>query len=521
MSDEIKVGVGVDGTNFSTGLEKLKEQSAQFGENLDEHLGGISQLFTPAAAGAAALAVGMEKVGEAVSEASEKAEKIQNLAERFGASATAIQRLTNAAEQNGATFEDVSGAYNKLEINSQKAIEGNTELVAAFADIGVSVDQLKNMSPDELMNAVADGTANATDKGAAYNDVVNILGKSAGNLFDTMNLGSKQIAAVGDASGVMSDDTVAALDDMHKTSTRFWGEFVALAGTGFVNLYRGLGSLVIVFTEEFKAMENVALAFWQLLKDVLTHPFDTGNFTKFKDSFVNAIASAVVEGKARLTELVNPPKKPEEDAGVRKARAGLDDKDKKGDESEKKDESEAARLNEDAQKRDAERAEKAKSLEQQIADVKLSIAKETEFSKNILLTDLGRAQARDAIAIEQDKLAELEKLQKEANEKAKKEALDLAIDKQKDAVQAAEALVKKDEDAIKTGKGSNPAVDDLRRIGGGSRFSRGGMNNSVETAAKASLVLNKQAVEIAKLQLEQLTKLNRPNMPSGNGAYSL
>ena len=159
-------------------------------------------------------AFAMDKIIGGFSTAIEKGDQLQDLANRFGVSAVSIQEIGNAASLSGAGVEDVASAMNKLSKNAGEAIGGNETMAESFAKIGLSVEDLKTMSPQDLFmslsKAMASGTIPATEQLAVASDVA---GKSVGALMETLRMGPEAISANGQAMGVWSADTILQLSE--------------------------------------------------------------------------------------------------------------------------------------------------------------------------------------------------------------------------------------------------------------------------------------------------------------------
>jgi hypothetical protein len=97
---------------------------------------------------------------------------IQDLADRFDVSTTALQQFGNAGELVGTSLEGVARAFNKLELSRSRALQGNEAQVKAFADLGISLQDLQARSPDQLMQKLGKSSLNAAD-------LVKVLGKNA------------------------------------------------------------------------------------------------------------------------------------------------------------------------------------------------------------------------------------------------------------------------------------------------------------------------------------------------------
>jgi hypothetical protein len=140
---------------------------------------GMVASFAKRAAGLLGISVGISGLESSISKLVEYGAHVQDLSERYGVNAEALQRLGNAAELNGSSLEGVAKGFNKLEIAQSRALAGSDKQIQAFANLGVSVDDLKKLSPEEIMQKLGKSSLNAADS-------VTILGKSALELRPTL-----------------------------------------------------------------------------------------------------------------------------------------------------------------------------------------------------------------------------------------------------------------------------------------------------------------------------------------------
>jgi hypothetical protein len=75
-------------------------------------------------------------------------------------------------ELNGSSMEGVAKGFNKLEIAQSRALGGNESILKSFLALGINVDDLRHLSPEEIMAKIGKSSMNAAD-------MVKVLGKSA------------------------------------------------------------------------------------------------------------------------------------------------------------------------------------------------------------------------------------------------------------------------------------------------------------------------------------------------------
>lgn len=194
---ELNVKTGLDASGFETGLARLQSSAA-----------GVARGLAATFAGAFSFGAILKQFTDAFS----KASQLQDISDRFGLSAEAIQRIGNAAAESGATLDDVAKALAKIGVGAQEAAAGNKQLESAFSAIGVSGQDLVKLSPEQLFyrlaNAMNDGSLAGKDMAVAKE----LLGRGFATLMPVLKMTEEQIRAVGEAAGIMSDDAVAKLD---------------------------------------------------------------------------------------------------------------------------------------------------------------------------------------------------------------------------------------------------------------------------------------------------------------------
>jgi hypothetical protein len=195
---DLKVKVGVDKSGFTTGLASMENSVKGFGMKVGGILAG---------------AFAFDKIIQGFSNAIDKGDQLQDLANRFGVAASSLQEIGNAASTSGAGLEDVASAMNKLAKNAGAAIGGNEQMAEAFNKIGLSVEQLQGMTPQDLFMALSKAVASGTLGMQDFAIAQELAGKGAAVLMETLRMGPEVISANGQAMGVWTDETISKLSE--------------------------------------------------------------------------------------------------------------------------------------------------------------------------------------------------------------------------------------------------------------------------------------------------------------------
>ena len=189
---------------------KLALEKSSFENGLKEAENAVNK-FAKQTAGILTGAFAFDKILSGLSSAIDKGDQLQDLANRFGISASALQEVGNAASLSGAGVEDVASAMNKLAVNAGKAIGGDDAMIASFEKLGLSVSDLQGMSPQDLFFKLSEAVAGANDPLEAFAQAQEVAGKSVGALMETLRMGPDAIQQMGQGMGTWSDDTIAQL----------------------------------------------------------------------------------------------------------------------------------------------------------------------------------------------------------------------------------------------------------------------------------------------------------------------
>jgi hypothetical protein len=207
---ELKAKIGLETSAFQTGLARLQGSVAGFAKGLSGVLLG---------------AFALDKLISGFSSAIEKGDQLQDIAEKFGLSASKLQMLGNAASVYGSSLENVSMGLNKLSLAQQKAVSGDESLQKTFREVGISMDKLRTMGPEDVFLAIADSFASGANDGRQFLITNELLGKAQTDLIKVMNQGSAAIIEQGTSIGVWGDETIARLSaasDAIKTLQNLW-----------------------------------------------------------------------------------------------------------------------------------------------------------------------------------------------------------------------------------------------------------------------------------------------------------
>jgi hypothetical protein len=109
-------------------------------------------------------------------------------------------------------------------------LAGDTGLGKTFAEVGISIEDLKTMKPEDVLLKISDSFASGANEGRQFIIVNDLLGKAQTDLIKVLNQGSTAIIDQGNAIGVWSDDTIAQLSAASDSLKTFQNTFVIMFG---------------------------------------------------------------------------------------------------------------------------------------------------------------------------------------------------------------------------------------------------------------------------------------------------
>ncbi len=235
----IKLGLSVNAAEFAEGLawEHALEHGAHLVVEAVEQMG---EFFV-----------------EAVEKTAEFGEQMELLAQKTGISTDEIQKLTYAATLSGAGADALRTGITHLSRELENAKGGAEDSVKHFTALGLSMDQLRNKSPDQVLKLMADKIQKLGPGSKATAASMDLLGRGGSELIPMMLKGSEGIEKLGLAAEetgyIMSEDAVKAAaefeDSVKSLHLNVEGLTHELAGP----LIEALAPILESFHEWFKA----------------------------------------------------------------------------------------------------------------------------------------------------------------------------------------------------------------------------------------------------------------------------
>jgi len=232
------------------GLADAQKRLRDFGNGIAVVGKWMMGLGTAAIAPFVAMAARFEHTGSA----------LNDMSARTGMTTEALSELGYAAGQTGAEMEDVETAVRKMQKAIGDAAEGGEAGTKALAHLGVTIDELRGLSPDKQFEVIASRLAAIKDPTQQAAAAMEIFGKTGTKLLPMISDLKALRERAQELGRVMSGENAAAadalgdaLDDLKKT--------VLGAGNGI------MASLAPALTQFVRAATNAVLQVKQWATD--------------------------------------------------------------------------------------------------------------------------------------------------------------------------------------------------------------------------------------------------------------
>jgi len=242
--DEVQVKFGASTGEAEAGVDrvgaKLKDLDAPVREVL-ESFGELRKTFVEAFA--------VKEIAEFVEHIAELGEEAIRTSQMLGISVEEVQKLGFAAKMVGGSNETMVSSLVRVERSMAEASDGTSKAAKAYAALGISQQQLKSSSPEQMLMLVADAFKNAkdgADKVAIAND---IGGRSMAQQIPLLNLGSEAIRQM----GITAENTGSILTD-------FQAEGLEKTAQSLTTLRASVEGVGISLFEVFKPAIDVVIS---------------------------------------------------------------------------------------------------------------------------------------------------------------------------------------------------------------------------------------------------------------------
>ena len=224
--------------------------------NLSNKLSGLAKgLAVGVAAVGTAAAATTKALINGATETAKYGDEIDKTSQKIGFGTEAYQKWDYAMQIAGTSMKDCSIGLKTMTNKIDDALNGSSSAIAMFDKLGISVDDLKGKTREDIFGMVVSGLQNTTDeltKAAIANDVFGRSGQELMPLFNETTENTQKLLEEAEKYGmVMSESAVKnsanfndSLTRMQKTITGVKNKLLGELLPGFSTLMDGISGLV-------------------------------------------------------------------------------------------------------------------------------------------------------------------------------------------------------------------------------------------------------------------------------------
>ena len=233
-------------------LLKLKDEATAELKGMQGTLGDIGKAI--GGMGLAAIGAGLASVTSFAS----TAESLSLLSDKTGFSAEALSTLKYELETNGSSLDGFETSVKKMATAIEGAAGGDQSLIDDFTALGLNIDNLKAMTPEQQFSAIGLAIGAMTDPTARANEAVKLLGKSGTDMIPVFIQGAAGLDAMAvsaqNAGVVMSTDTMKSGEELQSAIEDLEQSFKGIVVTIGTALAPAIKPLVDGFTQLVQAL---------------------------------------------------------------------------------------------------------------------------------------------------------------------------------------------------------------------------------------------------------------------------
>lgn len=228
---ELFAKLTLDSSDYDKSLDDAKKEASELGQTWDKAKGQISKGMGQITTGVGVLAGAGAAAFKAADSASKNLDTIDKMSQKLGMTAQAYQEWDYVLKISGADIQSLSSGMKTLTNKFDDAKAGSEGAVKSFERIGLSMEDIKDMSREDLFSTVIyafQDMGDTAERAALANELLGRSGTELAPLFNTTSEETKNlIQQVNDLGGVMSDEAVkngaAFQDSLTSLKTAFSG----------------------------------------------------------------------------------------------------------------------------------------------------------------------------------------------------------------------------------------------------------------------------------------------------------
>ena len=185
---------------LSLALAKAGVEVANFDKKTQQAMIGASKAIAAATAAAATMGVVFEAlVARQLVKAVESLSDIYDQSKKLGVTAEAMQAINIAAISSGTQIESFRANFVHLTKAIEEVDNGNQKVIDGFNKMGISVDKLKQLTPDKQFAAIINALGQVDDQTQRAEAALIVFGRQYSEIRQIVEGGTEAMAAAAEA----------------------------------------------------------------------------------------------------------------------------------------------------------------------------------------------------------------------------------------------------------------------------------------------------------------------------------
>lgn len=283
-------------------LDKLKQKVSEAGPAIESGIVNTAKAAAAALAAVTAATVAVvAEVGKGIVELSEYGDHIDKASQKMGISAEAYQEWDFVLQHCGSSIDAMKTGMTRLEA----AVIDNKD---AFQKLGISQQEVANMSKEDLFAATITGLQNVKDETERSAIATELFGKSYTELAPLLNTTAEEtkemIQTVHDLGGVMSDEAVkqsaAFQDQLLDLQTAMNGLQRNMLSTMMPAINQVMNGLISIFSgDSDSGLKMIEIGVNNLVNTISEK---LPKFLELGTSILTSIVKAIIQNLPKLLE---------------------------------------------------------------------------------------------------------------------------------------------------------------------------------------------------------------------------
>lgn len=219
--------------NLTGSLKKVENQYRATGDRID----GITKRIGRSAANigkvlAAGIGVGFTAIGARLATLSGDIDRLAKTSRKLGIDVGPLQRLEHAAKLSGVQVNQLESGLQRMVRRVSEAARGTGEAQGAIDELGLSAEELNQLSPDEQFLAIAQALSEVPNQADRVRLAFKLFDAEGVNLLKMMSDGAQGVKDMGDQldrmGGIVDQKTVKAVERLNDNMTTLSANMDAL-----------------------------------------------------------------------------------------------------------------------------------------------------------------------------------------------------------------------------------------------------------------------------------------------------